>query len=122
MIKSTRRRSEDKGSSWLMTFADLMTLLLTFFILLLSFSNIDAEKYRLIAHSLADSFGVSWIQGSPPRIIEVPVKDSTPLPEPELPMPAEPSQPSTVEPMESWLTRPTLSKRSTRILMRWRAV
>ena len=47
-------------ASWVVTFADLMTLLLTFFILLLSFSELDAEKYRKIAHSMSQAFGVSW--------------------------------------------------------------
>ena len=42
---------------WMMTFADLMTLLLTFFILLLSFSKMDAEKYKAIALSMAKAFG-----------------------------------------------------------------
>ncbi len=90
MIRSTRFRQAVKGSGWLMTFADLMTLLLTFFILLLSFSNIDAQKYRMIANSMAVSFGVSWIQGSPPPLIievpvEVPAPDVSPPDPPELP-------------------------------------
>lgn len=61
-----KRKTAEPGASWIMTFADLMTLLLTFFILLLSFSNIDADKYKMIAQSMAVSFGVSWIQGNPP--------------------------------------------------------
>jgi chemotaxis protein MotB len=53
-------RTTSTGASWIITFADLMTLLLTFFILLLSFSNLDAEKYRNIAYSMSQAFGVSW--------------------------------------------------------------
>jgi chemotaxis protein MotB len=53
-------RTTSTGVSWIITFADLMTLLLTFFILLLSFSNLDAEKYRSIAYSMSQAFGVSW--------------------------------------------------------------
>ncbi|OZG73263.1 flagellar motor protein [Hahella sp. CCB-MM4] len=69
--------------SWIVTFADLMTLLLTFFILLLSFSNLDAEKYRAIAYSMSKAFGVSWAPGSqvdpdlPPIIIVAPEGTST---------------------------------------------
>lgn len=66
-----KRKTEEPGASWIMTFADLMTLLLTFFILLLSFSNIDADKYKLIAQSMAVSFGVSWIQGDPPPGVQM---------------------------------------------------
>ncbi len=51
------------GGGWIVTFADLMSLLLTFFILLLSFSELDVEKYEMMARSLATSFGVSFIQG-----------------------------------------------------------
>ena len=50
--------------SWLMTFADLMTLLLTFFILLLSFSNMDTEKYKAIAAAMSQAFGVSFVASS----------------------------------------------------------
>jgi len=51
------------GSSWIITFADLMSLLLTFFILLLSFSKMDLAKYELMAMALATSFGPSVIKG-----------------------------------------------------------
>jgi len=47
------------GGGWIVTFADLMSLLLTFFILLLSFSETDVAKYEQMARSLALSFGVS---------------------------------------------------------------
>jgi chemotaxis protein MotB len=40
-----------------------MSLLLTFFILLLSFSNMDLEKYQAMASALTSSFGVSALTG-----------------------------------------------------------
>ncbi len=43
---------------WMITYADLMSLLLCFFVLLLSFSEIDAEKFRRIAGELSQAFGV----------------------------------------------------------------
>lgn len=43
---------------WMTTFADLMALLMVFFVLLLSFSVIDAKKYKKVAGSLKDAFGV----------------------------------------------------------------
>lgn len=44
--------------AWMLTYADLMSLLLCFFVLLLSFSEIDAEKFRRVADELSKAFGV----------------------------------------------------------------
>ncbi len=44
--------------AWVMTFADLMSLLLAFFVLLFSFSEMDAQKYKQVAGSMSDAFGV----------------------------------------------------------------
>ena len=43
---------------WLSTFADLMTLLMCFFVLLLSFAEMDALKYRQVAGAMKNAFGV----------------------------------------------------------------
>ncbi|WP_305856778.1 flagellar motor protein MotB [Balneatrix alpica] len=43
---------------WLATFADLMSLLMCFFVLLLSFSEMDVLKYKQIAGSMREAFGV----------------------------------------------------------------
>ena len=43
---------------WLATFADLMSLLMCFFVLLLSFATIDAVKFKKMAESMKDAFGV----------------------------------------------------------------
>ncbi len=40
------------------TFADLMSLLMCFFVLLLSFSEMDVQKFKQIAGSMAFAFGV----------------------------------------------------------------
>ena len=44
--------------AWVMTFADLMSLLMCFFVLLLSFSEMDALKFKRLAGSMAEAFGV----------------------------------------------------------------
>lgn len=49
---------EDGLPAWLATFADLMTLLMCFFVLLLSFAEMDALKYRQVAGALKNAFGV----------------------------------------------------------------
>lgn len=43
---------------WMTTFADMMTLLLCFFVLLLSFSEMDVQKFKQIAGSIAFAFGI----------------------------------------------------------------
>jgi chemotaxis protein MotB len=43
---------------WMATFADLMSLLMCFFVLILSFSEMDVIKYKQIASSMKDAFGV----------------------------------------------------------------
>lgn len=48
--------------AWVVTFGDMMSLLLTFFILLLSFSEIDKVRFAQIMGSLKDAFGVQQIQ------------------------------------------------------------
>jgi len=49
---------ESGAPAWMATFADLMSLLMCFFVLLLSFSEMDAEKYKQVAGSMKFAFGV----------------------------------------------------------------
>jgi len=44
--------------AWMGTFADLMALLMCFFVLLLSFSEMDALKFKRLAGSMRNAFGV----------------------------------------------------------------
>jgi chemotaxis protein MotB len=44
--------------AWIVTFADLMSLLLTFFVLLLSFSSTQAAKFEAVAGSLREALGM----------------------------------------------------------------
>ena len=49
----------DPGApKWVVTFGDLMSLLLCFFVLLLSFSEMDKQKYKQVSGSLEKAFGV----------------------------------------------------------------
>lgn len=45
-------------AAWMGTFADLMSLLMCFFVLLLSFSEMDVMKFKQIAGSMKHAFGV----------------------------------------------------------------
>ena len=44
--------------AWLATFADLMSLLMCFFVLLLSMASMDVQKFKHVADSLKMAFGV----------------------------------------------------------------
>lgn len=48
---------KDTTERWLLTYADLMNLLLILFILLYTMANIDSEKYQQVASSLRHAFG-----------------------------------------------------------------
>lgn len=49
---------ESGAPAWMGTFADLMSLLMCFFVLLLSFSEMDVLKFKQIAGSVKFAFGV----------------------------------------------------------------
>jgi len=51
-------KCEEGIPAWVMTFADLMSLLLAFFVLLFSFSEMDKNIYKELAGSLKEAFGV----------------------------------------------------------------
>lgn len=59
MARKEREESSGggEGGSWLTTYTDLCTLLLTFFVLLLSMSVIDPERKKEALNSLVGAFG-----------------------------------------------------------------
>ncbi|MEO0336367.1 MAG: flagellar motor protein MotB, partial [Pseudomonadota bacterium] len=53
------KKKEGGGApGWIVTFADLMSLLLTFFVLLLSFAEMDVVKFKKAVGSIRNAFGV----------------------------------------------------------------
>jgi chemotaxis protein MotB len=46
------------GHGWFVTFADLMALLMSFFVMLVAFSNQDSQKLKIVAGSMREAFGV----------------------------------------------------------------
>lgn len=47
--------------AWMATFADMATLLMAFFVLLLSFAEVNVPKFKQVAGSIASAFGVARI-------------------------------------------------------------
>ncbi|WP_077529913.1 flagellar motor protein MotB [Vreelandella utahensis] len=67
--KRRPRRGNTSSSSpgWMTTLADMFMLLMTFFILMLSFSSMDAEKYRAMVTSLVEAFNMAPDQMPEPQ-------------------------------------------------------
>lgn len=55
------RRNEDEQEEgapiWMITFADMTTLLMAFFVLMLSFANTDVQKFKKMMGSVRETFG-----------------------------------------------------------------
>jgi chemotaxis protein MotB len=93
--------------AWMATFADLATLLMAFFVLILSFAEMNVPKFKQIQGSLKDSFGVQRIvpvveqpkgttvldmnfSPSPsPSVTEELTQETTEIREPELKVPSD---------------------------------
>jgi len=85
------------GHGWFVTFADLMGLLVSFFVMLVAFSTQDSAKMKAVAGSMRDAFGVTdqaryngiiEILGLPTRpklknSAQIDPKDASPNPTPD---------------------------------------
>ncbi|MCR9237130.1 MAG: flagellar motor protein MotB [Alphaproteobacteria bacterium] len=58
MPRKARGGGGGGAPDWLVTFADLMSLLVCFFVLIISFSIQDKEKLQVVAGSMREAFGV----------------------------------------------------------------
>jgi len=70
---------------WVATFADLMSLLMCFFVLLLSFAEMDAMKFKRLAGKMKEAFGVQRLinTSDPPKGTSIIAREFSPaIPEP----------------------------------------
>jgi chemotaxis protein MotB len=58
MNKKKAKKSSEGAPAWMVTYSDLVTLLLTFFVLLLSMANTDPIKFLKVANSMRSAFGI----------------------------------------------------------------
>jgi chemotaxis protein MotB len=83
-----RRRLDldhDPHDRWLISYADFITLLFAFFVVMYAVSAVNESKYRLMANSLGGAFGRPASQVAPPvrppaRKPSLPVKPPTVIP------------------------------------------
>src|SRR5437660_7640423 len=59
-----RKEAAHTGHGWFVTFADLMGLLVSFFVMLIAFSTQDQQKLQIVAGSMRDAFGVQTVRFS----------------------------------------------------------
>lgn len=57
-VKSAPPKQDEGIPPWMATFADMVTLLLCFFVLLLSFTNTDVTNFKRLLGSVQDALGV----------------------------------------------------------------
>ena len=58
MAKKKRGDGHGGGHGWYVSFADLMGLMMSFFVMLVAFSTQDQQKLKIVAGSMRDAFGV----------------------------------------------------------------
>ncbi|MRN54349.1 OmpA/MotB family protein [Paenibacillus monticola] len=54
--RNRRSGGHESRDRWMITYADLITLLLIFFVILFAMSSLDTEKYNIVTGSLSETF------------------------------------------------------------------
>jgi chemotaxis protein MotB len=57
----SEEHNESKNERWLLTYSDIITLLLALFIILYSMSNVQAKKFAEMAEGFSDAFNTSEV-------------------------------------------------------------
>src|SRR6476620_7990867 len=62
-LKAKAKPEKDRSERWLLTYADLITLLMVFFVILYSFSIIDVRKFLNLKGSLDRALNTGVLAG-----------------------------------------------------------
>jgi chemotaxis protein MotB len=68
----------ENAERWLLTYADLITLLMVFFVVLYSMSSADSTKWKQISAALEQAFNVDVLQGQAASSISDPASQTAP--------------------------------------------
>ena len=63
-MKKREDHEKDNSERWLLTYSDLITLLMIFFVVMYAMSNVDAQKYQVLSQSLNGALEPSGMGGS----------------------------------------------------------
>src|SRR3954454_21037472 len=74
-----KRGAAHGGHGWFVTFADLIGLLMSFFVMLVAFSTQDKQKLQIVAGSMRDAFGVQQVRFN--GIVETDASPTRPAPQ-----------------------------------------
>ncbi|MDF3000996.1 MAG: putative chemotaxis protein, partial [Bacillota bacterium] len=65
MARKRKHETEhDNSERWLLTYSDLITLLMIFFVVMYAMSNVDAQKYQVLSQSLEGALNPSALAGT----------------------------------------------------------
>jgi chemotaxis protein MotB len=88
MARKKYEEDSDNHDRWLVSYADFITLLFAFFVVMYALSSVNEGKYRVLSNSLLNAFG---------RVKTVPAQGEPPPPAPALPRGLPPVKPRTSE-------------------------
>ena len=108
MARRKRREEHENHERWLVSYADFITLLFAFFVVMYSISSVNEGKYRVLSNTLNDAFvtparSLEPIQIGEETLSPVPVAGEYALPTPDSVRsvidkaePSEPAEPQNV--------------------------
>jgi chemotaxis protein MotB len=87
MARKKKHEEHENHERWLVSYADFITLLFAFFVVMYSISSINEGKYRVLSNSLVSAFGNSAGTVAPIKIgepVKIPIPDPIQTPGPSL--------------------------------------
>ncbi|HYE67898.1 MAG TPA: flagellar motor protein MotB [Anaerovoracaceae bacterium] len=63
-MKKHEEHEKENSERWLLTYADLITLLMIFFVIMYAMSNVDAQKYEVLSQSLEGALMPTGLGGT----------------------------------------------------------
>lgn len=78
-MKPKRRAKKENSERWLLTYSDLVTLLMILFIMMYVISNVNTQKFQALARVLGSAFGSSNILSNGTAILPEQVNNTGPV-------------------------------------------